>query len=319
MAKTTILDVPDHNGTPGLPNSRRVANLGPTFDRLQHDPAIPDPGQPVTVSVEATDPQGIREMNLWYRIDEGPWASTPMVAGPDNLYAAVIPRNDAGEIVQFYVQGTDRDGAVSVFPAAGPESRALWIVNDGRGKVGPLHNLHLIMTDTDAGQLHSADNVLSNQRIGATVVYDGQVFYDVAVRLKGSFVGRDAPRVGFNISFHPDQLFRGVHAKVAVDRSAHTDIGVDEILVKHAASAAGGIPSMYDDLIHFVSPKRQHTGTAALRMAGYDDVYLDSQFDHGTDGTLFEYEVIRWATTTVDGDPESVKRARAAWTTPTDM
>jgi hypothetical protein len=66
---------------------------------------------------------------------------------------------------------------------------------------------------------------------------------------------------------------------------------------------------MYDDLIHFVSPRRQHTGTAALRMAGFDDVYLDSQFDNGTDGTVFEYEVIRWATTTVDGDPESVKRA----------
>ena len=41
----------------------------------------------------------------------------------------------------------------------------------------------------------------------------------------------------------------------------------------------------------------------------YDEVYLDSQFENGSDGTVYENEVYRWATTTVDGNPESLKRA----------
>ena len=44
-------------------------------------------------------------------------------------------------------------------------------------------------------------------------------------------------------------------------------------------------------------------------MAGFDEVYLDSQFENGSDGTVYENEVYRWATTTVDGNPESLKRA----------
>jgi hypothetical protein len=165
------------------------------------------------------------------------------------------------------------------------------------------------MLPSEANMLHLSTNTLSNERLGATVIYEDEVFYDVGVRLKGSFVGRDEPRVGFNIAFNPEQLFRGVHDKVAVDRSTHAAIGVDEILIKHAANSAGGIPGMYDDLIHFVAPRSQNSGTSSLRMAGFDEVYLDSQFENGSDGNLYEYEVIRWATTTVDGNPESLKRA----------
>ncbi len=165
------------------------------------------------------------------------------------------------------------------------------------------------MLPSETNLLHLSTNTLSNERLGATVIYDEEVFYDVGIRLKGSFVGRDEARVGFNIAFNPDQLFRGVHDKVAVDRSTHATIGVDEILIKHAANSAGGIPSMYDDLIDFVAPRSQNSGTSSLRMAGFDEVYLDSQFENGSEGNLYEYEVIRWATSTVDGNPESLKRA----------
>ena len=165
------------------------------------------------------------------------------------------------------------------------------------------------MTRSDQQLLHLPTNSLSNERLGATVIYDDQVFYDAGVRLKGSFVGRNAVRVGFNIVFSPEQKFRGVHEKVSVDRSTHADLGVDEILLKQAANHAGGIPSMFDDLVDFIAPTATHTGKASLRMAGYDDIYLDSQYAHGSEGTVYEYEVLRWATTTVDGNPESLKRA----------
>ena len=309
LAQTTFLQVPGGSGTPGMPNSRAEANIGPTFDGLQHDPVLPEPNEPITVSVLADDPDGVAAMGLHWRVDGQSWTSAPMAAGAGGAYAATIPGHPAGSVVQYYVEGSDSAGAVATFPAPGPDSRALLKVEDGQTLDGTLHEFRVIMLAADADHMHLGTNSLSNERLGATVVYEGEVFHDVGIRLKGSFVGRDADRVGFNIAFNSDQLFRGVHDKVAVDRSTHANLGVDEILVKHIANQAGGIPSMYDDLIHFVGARSQHTGTASLRIAGFDEVYLDSQFAGGSDGTVYEYEVIRWATTTVDGDPESLKRA----------
>ena len=306
--KTTHLIVPERAGTPGLPNSRLQSNIGPTYEELVHSPLVPKPNENISVSASAVDPDEIQSMTLWFNVDEREWRSLPMTLGDAGNYSAEIPGQSDGAVIQFYVEGSDTRGATSTFPGAGRESRALVIVDEDASN-GPLHEFRLVMTDADSRHLHTPTNSLSNQRLGSTVIYQGEAFYDTKVRLKGSFVGRNVRRVGFNIAFNSDQKFRGVHKKVSIDRSTHANLGVDEILLKHAAAHAGGIPTMYDDLIDFVSPRRTHTGKAALRMSGFDDIYLDSQFDNGSDGTLYEYEVFRWPTTTVDGDPESLKRA----------
>ena len=121
-----------------------------------------------------------------------------------------------------------------------------------------------------------------NGTMGATVVYDEQeVFYDVGVHLQSSERGRNnSSRVGFTIEFHPDQLFRGVHDSISVDRSGgYSGIGgdQDEIVLKHAINHAGGLPGMYDDLVRFIAPLNQHTGPGLLLMAKYGDEFLDTQ------------------------------------------
>ncbi|MEM7386814.1 MAG: lamin tail domain-containing protein, partial [Verrucomicrobiota bacterium] len=122
--------------------------------------------------------------------------------------------------------------------------------------------------------------------------------YDVGVRLKGSQRGRAKDvRVGFTLGFPADQPFRGVHGTVAVDRSGAGDqYSQKEMMVKHAVQAAGGIPGMYDDLINVIAPISRHTGAAMLLMSRYDDVFLDSFFENGSDGTMFEYELIYYPT-----------------------
>src|SRR2546422_194300 len=159
------------------------------------------------------------------------------------------------------------------------------------------HHFRVLMLPQDADFLHATTNVLSNELLGGTVIYNErdqrlspaeQIFYDIGVRLKGSFVGRDVARVGFTVDFHSDQLFRGVHDKVAVDRSQHSFIGQGEITAKQIANHAGGIPNMYDDLIHFIAPRARDTSKAQLRMAAFDEIYLDSQFRNGSDGAMYE-------------------------------
>ncbi|MEX2185755.1 MAG: lamin tail domain-containing protein [Pirellulales bacterium] len=312
LARTTPLIVPTGGGTPGAANSTRVANAGPTYDDLLHAPAVPEAGQPVTVSARAEDPDAVASMTLRYSIGGGPFVTTAMTLQADGRYAGTIPGQSASALVQFYVEGQDAQGATSTFPAAGPNSRALVRWNDGQASTGLATNFRILMTQADTDLLHLSTNTTSNERLGATIIYDeGEIFYDTGVRLKGSFVGRDVGRVGFNISFNPDQLFRGVHDKVSVDRSqTATAISPTEMLLFQIANQAGGnLPSRYDDLIYVIAPRSAQTSIAHLRMAGYDSLFLDEQFENGSEGNVYEFEVLRWATTTVDGNAESIKRS----------
>jgi len=309
LARTTRIERPDRHGTPGRPNSTRVTNLGPTIDQVRHEPAVPAADQPVTVTASAADPQGVARMTLWYSAAGGPWMSVPMTEGDPGHYAAQLPGQSAATIVQFYVVAEDADGAGSTFPRAGAGARALYQVDDGLAVTGGRHNLRIIMTAADADFLHSPVELMSNDLVGATVVYDEQqVFYDVGVRLAGSERGRPVDaRLSFNIAFPSDQLFRGVHRTIKLDRSQGIGFGQREILYHHGATHAGGLPTEYNDLVHIITPRLVHTGSAELQASRYTNVFLDSQFKRGGEGTLYEYELIYYPTTTVDGTPEGRK------------
>jgi hypothetical protein len=322
LARTFDLPVPLRTGTPGAENSRYTPNIGPTCSGLAHSPAVPNQNQPVRVSVSASDPQGIASLVLNYSTGGGPWQATPMIFGGSSNaglgtvrpplfdFTGTIPGQPSGTLVQFYVQGTDTLGAMSSFPAGGTNSRALYVVQDNQAAPAPLQNLRIVMTSADATWIHTGTNTLSNELLGCTVVSnEREVFYDAGVRLKGSFVGRNVARVGFHVVFDPEQLFRGVHRVVSVDRSQHTGIGgVGEIVVKHIGNHAGAIPGMYDDLARCIAPLSSYTSQSELRLSGFDNDYLDAQFKDGSDGPMFEVEVLRWNVATVDGNPESPKQ-----------
>ena len=307
LPRTNLLHVVPNGGTPGAPNSRIVANLGPVYRVLVHSPIVPAANQAVTVSVEAADPQGIAALQLHYSAQGGAWQTVPMTAASGNRYTGTIPGRASGA-VQFYVEGTDTAGAASFFPAAGPASRALYQVQDGRA-TGTMPKVRVVMPPADATFLHQPVNTLSNEYISCTVIADERdVYYNAGIRLKGSFVGRNVARVGFTLRFDSDRLFRGIHDKIAIDRSQHTALAQGEIILKHIASAAGGIPNMYDDLARFIHPNASHTGSSQLRLTAFENEFLDTQYPSGGDGEMFEVEVLRWNLQTMDGNPESPKR-----------
>src|SRR5438270_373572 len=76
---------------------------------------------------------------------------------------------------------------------------------------------------------------------------------------------------------------------------------------KHAINHAGGLPGMYDDLVRFIAPRTQHTGSGLLLMAKYGDEFLDTQYLNGGDGQEFKLELIYYPLTTTDGSPQSLK------------
>ena len=142
--------------------------------------------------------------------------------------------------------------------------------------------------------MHTPTEVMSNDRIEATVIdREGDIYYNAGVRLKSSQRGRNQTgRVGYNIDFGSDSLYRGAHAGVAVDRSEGQSPGQRELLFDIAISNSGGPISRYNDFIKILAPNAALTGGALLQMARYEDVFLDEQFENGSDGKLYEYELV---------------------------
>ncbi len=306
LARTTLLSRNQAVGTPGAANSTLEANVGPGFTAFTHSPVVPEPGQPVTVSARAADPDGVANMTLYYSHAGSAFVSVPMVVSSDGKnYRGEIPGFTASSVVRFYVEAADAASlpATSWFPADGPESHALYQVNDGLAATNGLNNIRIIMDPIDKAKLYRTNNLMSNGRIGATMIYrESEIYYNVGVRLKSSQRGRqNAARVGFNIGFNNDQKFRGSLKTIAIDRSEGQITGAQELLYDQMMYASGGIPGEFNDLCKVIAPDPAHTSTAILQLARYSSDYLDSQFDNGSDGTVYEYELIYYPTQT-DGD-----------------
>lgn len=310
LARTVRIPRPAGGGTPGAPSSTRL-DLGPGCRGLIHDPPVPLPGEPASVQVDLHDPDGVIDATLHVAVNGGAFAPVAMIDGGDGRYSAPLPTDAPGDRVQFYVEAEDGAGHRSLCPPGGPASRALARVDDGALPAGAtLPPLRLWMTPEDEAFLHGELDLMSNDRLGATVVDgDGNVFYDVGVRLKGSQRGRpQRPRLGYSLAFDPEQLFRGVHPSVSVDRSEGVGYGQRELLIDLVMARAGSVSAEYNDLGWLLSPRPEHHGPALLQLARFGDLLLANQFEDGADGALYEFELIYFPTTTADGSPTGRKR-----------
>jgi hypothetical protein len=305
-ARTTELARTDTPGTPGAANSTALSNSGPGFTAFSHSPVVPDPGESVTITARAADPDGLGSLTLHYSVNGGAFTPVPMTpAGDGGTFTAPVPGQPAASVVRFHVAATDAAAvpATAFYPAAGAASHALYQVNEGLAANNGLQNIRIIMDPAEKALLYRTNNLMSNERLGCTVIYgERETYYDVGVRLKSSQRGRPAAaRVGFNLGFNKDQLFRGIHGTIAIDRSEGQITGCQEILYDHMMYASGGVPAEYNDLCKVIAPDPAHSSHAILQMARFNDVFLDSQFENGSAGTAYEYELIYYPTTT-DGD-----------------
>ena len=215
LARTSILAASRNNGTPGSTNSVLEPNIGATFDRLSHEPAVPEAGENITVSVLAQDPDGIQSLKIHYSVNDGMFQIIPMSTLQKDFWAATIPGQALRSKVQFYIEACDSLGQISFFPAKGPDSRAIIPFEDGQanldyGDCRP-NNFRIVMTQNDIDLLHLSTNVMSNDRLGCTVIFnEKEIYYDCGIRLKGSEHGRAKMSVWDIIFvFHPISHFWG--------------------------------------------------------------------------------------------------------------
>jgi hypothetical protein len=306
-ARTVALPMPALNGTPGAQNSRFEPNIGPTFSGFGHQPVVPQPGAPVTVNVVAQDPNGVASAEVVYSVNSGAWQNAPMTHQGGDVYTGNIPGQAAGAVVQFYARATDGLGAAALYPARGTNSGALYKVNDGQANLPLAHNVRVILTPDNINLLHGTSqgvnqtNVMSNDLLPCTVIYDeSRAYYDCGVHLRGSQRGRYSDvRTGFHINFPLDDLFRGVHPVMLVDRSGAGDATAnrqEEIVLKHILNRAGGIPGTYSEIARVLAPRAAHTGPVQF-FPRHEDNFIETAFENGGDGQMWEMELIYFPTT----------------------
>jgi len=198
LEATTILPVPANLGSPGQPNSTYITNAGPAIYNVTHNPPLPAAGQPVVVTANLSDPDGLQNLRLYYRLD--PSTSYTAVAMNDNgtggdaiardgVYSATIPGQAANQVVAFYIAATDKLGAATRFPAirAGDNEpvRECVVMFGDSNPGGSFGTYHLWLTQTNINRWASLSD-LSNEGNDCTFVNGNRVIYNLQGRFAGS-------------------------------------------------------------------------------------------------------------------------------------
>jgi hypothetical protein len=195
---TGTLPIPANLGTPGLSNSRFVANPGPAIYQVQHSPPLPAAGQPVVVTARFHDPDGVTP-TLKYRLDpSGTYISAPMndtgvngdaVAG-DGVYSATIPGQPARVVAAFVVTAQDSLGQKTVFPAdLGDNSqvvRECVVMFGDTVPTASFGHYHLWLTQNWINRWAKLQALSNENHDGTLVDGGGRIIYNMTGRFAGS-------------------------------------------------------------------------------------------------------------------------------------
>ncbi len=299
----TRLNVPVNLGTPGLPNSRLVANAAPAIYAVTHSPALPAASQAVVVSCRVSDPDGIASVNLRYRTDPTTTYTTvamhddgtggDAVAG-DGVWSATIAGRAGGVLVGFVITSADAAAtpASGVFPQSGlipvskptPEGYIRW------GDPAPAGNFaHYHLWSSQASE-NLRTNPLNNTYRDATLVYGNfRVIYNAGFRDKGSpFHGGGG---SYAVNNPDDEPLLGVTERVfrTTGNGGAEDTGFRNLVCAWIGRQLG-IPYLHGHYMQLYRNGAQHENVSEDEEAP-NNYYAQSWFPDGGAGDLYKIAV----------------------------
>jgi len=326
---TFLLPVPDNLGTPGAANSTLLTAPAPTVTGVIHSPAVPKPGNPVTVTSRVESAEALTSVTLVHRLDsnsgDGTWRRTAMTNQGEGVYSATVSQNTSNnQITQFYVEAIS-GATTTTQPKFGGDRPAMWIV-DSREMPNVLLQERFIVSNYDRQALNS--NIgggptfdynfprPSNQFFNATfIANESEIYYNAEIRKSGSPFTRatDANIDHGKWKLPGDRLFRGRRRSV-IDASG--------------TAQGSGTPRFYDDRIaryflyqlgHPVNEMEYtHTvinnGRFNLREdhEPISNDFLKRNFKNGSKGTLLRIDD-EWRFTSDDGNARQSRNADWAY------
>lgn len=219
------MTVPSNPGTPGLPNSRLVANAPPAIHEVRHHPVLPAPDEPVRITARVDDFHGVDRVRLWYRLDPATnYVTLDMrddgrngdALANDGLYTVLLPGQPTSTLIAFFVEATDAaaNPASSRFPEDAPARECLVRV----GEVQPAGSLPVYRIWMTRATLNAwtGRHKLDNTPLDVTFVSgDHRVIYNAGALYAGSpyiapgFTSPLAGRCGYTLEFPKDDRFLG--------------------------------------------------------------------------------------------------------------
>lgn len=307
-----VMDVPSQLGTPGLPNSRLVANAGPAMAEVTHTPVLPAGGQPVVVSARVHDPDGISQVLLHYRLDPGTaYVALPMrddgtggdtLAG-DGVWAATIPGQAAGTLVAFYLEALDAAAspAASRFPNDAPARECL--VRFGEPQyAGALATYRFWLTQ-DNLDTWAARERNSNEPLDCTFAWGNwRVIYNVGTLYSASpwhtanqpYTGPLGMPCDYELNFPKDDRFLGARDFVLAHQDSNVRFFDNDLTcqVEYTCYWFGrklGLPYNHKRTVRVVLNGQRRA------MIYYDHQqpngdFLDEYFPNDREGKLFKIE-----------------------------
>ncbi|HEV8544425.1 MAG TPA: lamin tail domain-containing protein, partial [Verrucomicrobiae bacterium] len=215
-----VMPVPKNLGTPGQPNSRLIADSGPTITAVQHTPILPVANQAVTVIARVDDPDRVALVAVNYRVDPNTnYTRVPMTYSGAGYYSGVIPGQTNLATVPFYIETLDARGATARFPSDAPNREGVILFGDGSGR-GSFATYHLWLSRTNINRWTTREQS-SNEPLDATFVYNNErIIYNMGALYSGSpfhWRGYNGPlgnSANYLITFPDDDLFLGQNSSV---------------------------------------------------------------------------------------------------------
>ena len=227
LEATAAMPIPTNLGSPGKPNSQYVGNAGPALYNVTHFPSLPAANQPVVVTANVSDPDGVQNLTLYYRLD--PAVNYTAVAmtdsgtggdtiANDGIFSATIPGQAANQIAAFYLSATDKLGAATRFPAWRtneniPAREGVVLFGDGNPG-GSFGVYHLWITQTNVTRWANLGNLSRDWNNDCTFVNGNRVIYNAGGRYSGSPAHQDydtpnGSLCAYEVKFGADDLFLG--------------------------------------------------------------------------------------------------------------
>ncbi len=103
---------------------------------------IPTSSQTVVASVLISTLRNIDTAKVYYRIDNGAYASVDMIDAGENIWSGTLPAQASGSIVEYYYYVVDDSGDVSSLPGKYNEKQLSYKVLDGAPTIYDIQYTH---------------------------------------------------------------------------------------------------------------------------------------------------------------------------------
>lgn len=309
LEATGSMPVPNNLGTPGMPNSRLVPNAGPAIYNVTHFPSVPAANQPVIVTAQVHDPNGIQNLTLNYRLDpSSAYTSVAMkddgtggdaMAG-DGIFTATIPGQGTHALAAFYISATDRLSATTRFPALltdNTPTRECLVMFGDDNPVGSFGVYHLWITQANAARWANLGN-LSNEGNDCTMVNGSRVIYNAQAHFAGSPVHQnyntpDGNLCTYKWTFNDDDKFLGATSfnKIHVPGNDGIDSTIQREQAANTFLRSLGVPWLNRRyVVVYVNGNRRGPLMEDAQTPGSD--VIKEHYPDDSDGTL--YKVARY-------------------------